>query len=230
MNPLLLLAALLPAIILLVRVYRLDTIEKEPSSLLWKLILFGAISGVVAGGVEWLLLTILGQFFHEADLAYLIIENFVIVAGTEELCKRFPVKKFAWNNPAFDYRFDAIVYCVFSAIGFAALENVLYVMQYGFSTAVTRALLSVPGHFFFAVYMGLYLGEAKEAERRGFEGRRNYFMKCSLFVPMLLHGFWDFCLSFQSWIMTIIFYVFVLVFFLRANATLTRASRTDEPI
>jgi RsiW-degrading membrane proteinase PrsW (M82 family) len=230
MNPFLLLAALLPAIILLVRVYRLDTIEKEPSGLLWKLILFGAISGVVAGGVEWLLLSLLGQFFAETDLAYLIIENFVIIAGTEELCKRFPVKKFAWNNPAFDYRFDAIVYCVFSAIGFAALENVLYVMQYGFSTAVTRALLSVPGHFFFAVYMGLYLGEAKEAERRGFESRRSYFMSCSLFVPMLLHGFWDFCLSFQSWIMTIIFYVFVLVFFLRANATLTRASRTDEPI
>ena len=128
MNPFLLLAALLPAIILLVRVYRLDTIEKEPSGLLWKLILFGAISGVVAGGVEWLLLSLLGQFFAETDLAYLIIENFVIIAGTEELCKRFPVKKFAWNNPAFDYRFDAIVYCVFSAIGFAALENVLYVM------------------------------------------------------------------------------------------------------
>ena len=70
----------------------------------------------------------------------------------------------------------------------------------------------------------------QEAERRGFESRRSYFMSCSLFVPMLLHGFWDFCLSFQSWIMTIIFYVFVLVFFLRANATLTRASRTDEPI
>jgi len=230
MSPFLLLAALLPAIILLVRVYRLDTIEKEPSSLLWKLVLFGALSGVVAAGIEWALIWVLDQIFTQSTLLYLVLENFVIVAGTEELCKRWPVKRFAWNSPAFDYRFDAVVYCVFSAVGFAALENVLYVAQYGFGTAVTRALLSVPGHFFFAVYMGLYLGEAKLFERMGDYGRSRRFMQYSLFVPMLLHGFWDFCLSFQSWIMTIVFYAFVLVFFLSANRRLTIASRTDEPV
>ena len=55
MSPFLLLAALLPAIVLLVRVYRLDTIEKEPSSLLWKLVLFGALSAFAAAVVEWAL-------------------------------------------------------------------------------------------------------------------------------------------------------------------------------
>jgi RsiW-degrading membrane proteinase PrsW (M82 family) len=230
MNPVLILAALLPAIILLVRVYRLDTIEKEPASLLWRLVAFGALSGIAAMAIEWALMWVLDQFFTKGTLLYLVLENFVVVACTEELCKRWPVKRFAWNSPAFDYRFDAVVYCVFSALGFAALENVLYVAQYGFSTAVTRALLSVPGHFFFAVYMGLYLGEAKLAERLGEPARFDRFMSASLLVPILLHGFWDFLLSFESWPTTIVFYVFVIVFFLTANHRLTVASRTDTPV
>ena len=48
MNPVLLLAALLPAIILLIRVYKLDKIEKEPRALLVKLVIVGALSGVAA--------------------------------------------------------------------------------------------------------------------------------------------------------------------------------------
>ena len=121
MSPFLLLAALVPAVFLMVRVYRLDRIEKEPASVLWALVL----------------------------------ENFLAVALVEEACKRWVVLKFAWRSPAFDYRFDAVVYCVFAALGFAALENILYVAEYGFAVAVSRALLSVPGHCFFAVYMGL---------------------------------------------------------------------------
>ena len=45
--------------------------------------------------------------------------------------------------PAFNYKFDAIVYCVTSALGFAAIENVLYCLGGDIGTAVTRALLSV---------------------------------------------------------------------------------------
>ena len=157
MNPAPLLAALLPALILLIRVYRLDKIEKEPRSLLWKLAAFGALSGLAASVLEAGLLRLLGLWLPEGSTGYLLIENFLVVALVEELCKRWPVLRFAWRHPAFDYRFDAVVYCVFSALGFAALENVFYVLNYGMSVAVSRALLSVPGHFFFAVYMGVYL-------------------------------------------------------------------------
>ena len=132
-----------------------------------------------------------------------------------------------WHHPAFDYRFDAVVYCVFSALGFAALENVLYVAESGLRTAVMRALLSVPGHFFFAVYMGIYLGEAKVCERCGQRRRRGYYLLCSLAVPVLLHGFWDFDLSIPSPWATVVFYVFVLAFFLRANRLLLHASEND---
>ena len=230
MNPILLLAALLPAIILLIRVYRLDQIEKEPRGLLLKLVLFGALSGVVASAAEAGLLYLLGLLAPRSELAYLLLENFIAVALVEELCKRWPVRRFAWNHPAFDYRFDAVVYCVFSALGFAALENILYVTQYGLSVAVSRALLSVPGHFFFAVYMGIYLGEAKRAEREGEGFLRDRFLRESILVPVLLHGFWDFSLSVDSPWMTAAFYAFVLVFFLSANHRLRAASEDDQQL
>lgn len=234
MSPFLLLAALVPAAFLMVQVYRLDRIEKEPAGLLLKLVLFGALSGVVAGAIEGALTRVLDVTLGGGMLR-LVLENFLAVALVEEACKRWVVLKFAWNHPAFDYRFDAVVYCVFSALGFAALENILYVAEYGFAVAVSRALLSVPGHCFFAVYMGIYLGQAKMAERAM---QRYYielpdetpgqYLRASLLVPTLLHGFWDFSLSVGGGLMTVLFYLFVLAFFIDAYRKLRFAAGSDE--
>ena len=236
MSPFLLLAALVPAAFLMVQVYRLDRIEKEPAGLLLKLVLFGALSGVVAGAIEGALTRLLDVTLGGSMLR-LVLENFLAVALVEEACKRWVVLKFAWNHPAFDYRFDAVVYCVFSALGFAALENILYVAEYGFAVAVSRALLSVPGHCFFAVYMGIYLGQAKMAERAM---QRYYielpdetpgqYLRASLLVPTLLHGFWDFSLSVGGWLMTVLFYLFVLAFFIDAYRKLRFAAGSDEQL
>lgn len=236
MSPFLLLAALVPAAFLMVQVYRLDRIEKEPAGLLLKLVLFGALSGLAAGAIEGALTRLLDVTLGGSMLK-LVLENFLAVALVEEACKRWVVLKFAWRHPAFDYRFDAVVYCVFSALGFAALENILYVAEYGFAVAVSRALLSVPGHCFFAVYMGIYLGQAKMAERAM---QRYYielpdetpgqYLRASLLVPTLLHGFWDFSLSVGGWLMTILFYLFVLAFFIDAYRKLRFAAGSDEQL
>lgn len=236
MSPFLLLAALVPAAFLMVQVYRLDRIEKEPPGLLLKLALFGALSGLAAGAIEGALTRVLDVTLGGSMLR-LVLENFLAVALVEEACKRWVVLKFAWRHPAFDYRFDAVVYCVFSALGFAALENILYVAEYGFAVAVSRALLSVPGHGFFAVYMGIYLGQAKMAERAM---QRYYielpdetpgqYLRASLLVPALLHGFWDFSLSVGGGLMTVLFYLFVLAFFIDAYRKLRFAAGSDEQL
>ena len=236
MSPFLLLAALVPAAFLMVQVYRLDRIEKEPAGLLLKLALFGALSGLAAGAIEGALTRLLDVTLGGGMLR-LMLENFLAVALVEEACKRWVVLKFAWRHPAFDYRFDAVVYCVFSALGFAALENILYVAEYGFAVAVSRALLSVPGHCFFAVYMGIYLGQAKMAERAMQwyyielpDESPGQYLRASLLVPTLLHGFWDFSLSVGGWLMTVLFYLFVLAFFIDAYRKLRFAAGSDEQL
>ena len=211
------LAALIPAAILFVRIYQLDHIEKEPRRLLGKLILFGALAAVPAALAQLLLTRAAGAALGRSTVWYLLLDNFVIVACSEELAKLLPVRLAAWDHPAFDYRFDAIVYSVSSALGFAAVENILYVLQSDLRTAVSRAILSVPGHFFFAVSMGLLLSR-----------RRRVLALLALAVPTLLHGLWDFLLAAGSRWAVIAFYAFVAAFFITADVCLRRASRTDS--
>ena len=220
MSPFLLLAALVPAAFLMVQVYRLDRMENEPPGLLLKLVLFGALSGLAAGAIEGALTRVLDVTLGGGMLR-LVLENFLAVALVEEACKRWVVLKFAWRHPAFDYRFDAVVYCVFSALGFAALENILYVAEYGFAVAVSRALLSVPGHCFFAMQR-YYIELPDESPGQ--------YLRASLLVPTLLHGFWDFSLSVGGWLMTILFYLFVLAFFIDAYRKLRFAAGSDEQL
>ncbi|MFR7742059.1 MAG: PrsW family intramembrane metalloprotease [Acutalibacteraceae bacterium] len=167
MNYYLSLAALVPAVILFVRIYQLDRIEKEPRRLLGILLLSGALLALPAAGIQLLASRTLGSALNRRSAVFLLLDNFLVVAVSEEVCKIVPVRLAAWKHPAFDYRFDAVVYSVSSALGFAAVENILYVVQSDLRTAVSRAVLSVPGHFFFAVAMGLLLSRGKQAEKQG---------------------------------------------------------------
>ena len=133
---------------------------------------------------------------------------------SEEVCKIVPVRLAAWKHPAFDYRFDAVVYSVSSALGFAAVENILYVVQSDLRTAVSRAVLSVPGHFFFAVAMGLLLSRGKQAEKQGNGRGRTVLCALAVLVPVVLHGVWDLCLAVRRPWATVVFYCFVVTFFL----------------
>ena len=196
--------------------------------MLGKLVLFGALAAVPAALAQLLLTRAAGAALGRSTVWYLLLDNFVIVACSEELAKLLPVRLAAWDHPAFDYRFDAIVYSVSSALGFAAVDNILYVLQSDLRTAVSRAILSVPGHFFFAVSMGLLLSRAKQAECCGQLRRRRVLALLALAVPTLLHGLWDFLLAAGSRWAVIAFYAFVAAFFITADVCLRRASRTDS--
>ena len=158
-----LLLAVVPPLFLMHYVYRLDAIEKEPRGLIMKLVFLGMASCIPAGLIESLLCNVLFSFMDPFSLPAILIENFLIIAMAEEGVK-FWVTKRTWNDPAFNYRFDGVVYAVAAAIGFALLENVMYVFSSEggeIATGIMRAVTSIPGHCTFGFFMGLYYGEAK---------------------------------------------------------------------
>ena len=225
----LLAAAVLPAVYLLSRVYRMDTIEKEPFSLLRKLLLWGAISGVPAALVESLLTGVLVNLFEEGTVLYNLFAGFVVAALVEESFKFFFLYKFTFRTPDFNYRFDGVVYAVFVSTGFAILENILYVFQGGIGVAITRALLALPLHAACGVYMGIAYGQQKVNSLYKPASFGSVAAAC-LPVPILIHGFYDFCAFMQTWPFTVIFIGFVALVFILTLKNLQKASREDRPV
>lgn len=203
-----LLLSVLPSIVLFFVVWKQDRIEKEPAKLLWKLFLFGLLTTVSASIIEIVAGDIILGFMNHNGMLYLIIDNFLIVALSEEAGKYIVLKKITWRNPAFNYTFDALVYSVTVSLGFATLENILYLLENDFSIAIVRALFSVPGHVFFAIFMGYYYGLAKHADAYGDERLSKKYLRKAFWIPVLLHGFFDLCLSTEYGLFLLLFFIF----------------------
>lgn len=229
----LLTAALVPPLFLLVQVYRMDKVEKEPKSLIVKLFLFGVLTTIPAAIVESLAEGVLSGILSKETVLFILIDNFLCVGLVEELVKYMALKGVSWNHPAFNYTFDGIVYAVSVSIGFAAAENVLYVMgamNSGLATAAVRAVTSIPGHCIFAIYMGISYSLAKYYEDRGDLKLRQKYLNHALIIPMLLHGFYDFCASMNSGTWTTVFLVFVVVLDVVAYKKVNEMERQDRPL
>lgn len=221
--------AVLPAFYLMYYIYKHDKVEKEPAALLALVFGFGMIATIPTVIFEVILEVILGVFLDEESVLYQFLSMFFAVALVEEYWKRWAAKR-VWNHPEFNYRFDAVVYCVFAALGFAALENILYVMDGGLSVAVLRAVTAVPSHAIDGVIMGIFFGEAKFREDMGdIRGKKKYW-KLSLMVPMIAHGFYDFCLVSGLEFAGLLFLMFVTGIDVWAIRYIKRASAEDERI
>ena len=227
----LLAAAVLPAAFLLYRVYKMDTIEKEPWSILRKLLLWGALSGIPAALVESLLTGVVQNLLQEGTLLYNFVFGFIVAALVEESFKFFFLYKFTFKSPAFNYRFDGVVYAVFVSMGFAILENVLYVFQGGLGVALSRALLALPLHAACGVYMGIAYGQQKVNSLYKSASFGSVARAC-LPVPILIHGFYDSCaFSAEKYpIFLLVFVVFVILVFFFTLRQLNKASQTDAPV
>ncbi len=226
----LLLLAVLPGVVLFVTIWRHDRIEKEPAGLLLRLFLGGALTTLSAMLIGWFGSALLGELVAADSLAYLLIDNFLLTALAEEGGKYFVLRCATWRHRAFNYTFDALIYAVAASLGFAVVENILYVVDADLTTALLRAVLSVPGHAFFAVYMGYFYGLAKAAWTAGDRRAMRANLRHALWAPVLLHGFYDFCLETESGLFTIIFFVFDLALTVFAIRRIRRLSRSDAPL
>ena len=230
MDPVLIAAAVIPAVILLLQVYRADRLEKEPTGLLISLLVFGVIATARASVTETIGENILLSFFDETDLGYLILSNFIVVALSEEGFKLLLLRWRTWRSPNFNCQFDGVVYAVFVALGFALWENISYVLMYGLSTALVRAVTAVPGHACFGVFMGVWYGLAKRLHGQGRDGASKLCRVLALLLPALLHGCYDFIASIESVHYGWLFAAFVAILFVLAFILVRRQARHDRYI
>ena len=221
-------AAVVPAIVLLVKIYQADCQEKEPPQLLYSLILCGILATAFALVAERLGMWLLGGLFPENSLAYQFLLYFGVVAFAEEGAKYALMKRRTWTSPAFNYTFDGVVYGAFVSLGFALWENISYVMMFGLDVAVLRAVTAIPGHACFGVFMGAWYGAAKKYEGLG-QIRKSYLYRCAaLLCPALLHGCYDFTASMNSQMYGWIFTAYIIVLFTVSFLMVRHLSRNDE--
>ena len=187
---LLIIAALAPVAVLLWQILRRDAANPEPPRMLAKAFLYGMISTAVT----FVLLPFteaLGDLIvlNDTALSVAFKQAFFSAALPEEGAKLLMLWLLLLNNPYFDERFDGIVYAVCVGMGFAAVENVLYLFSNydsWLSVGIVRALFAVPGHFFDAVIMGYYYSHYH------FGTRRNPATKALILAaPVVAHGIYD---------------------------------------
>lgn len=223
-------AALIPSIILIYLVLKQDRIESEPFGLLAKLFAFGAIICLPAGLLEGVGEAAIMGFTRDTELQTLLM-YLVCVPLAEEGLKYLVLRLGTWKNDAFNFTFDAVVYAVIVSLGFATLENVLYVLNYmSLEVALMRGVMSVPLHCTCGVFMGYFYGMARNYHARNEKAMVALDKVLALAVPLLIHGLYDFALSVDSDAVSFGGLAFTAVVFILAVAQVRWSSKQDSYI
>jgi RsiW-degrading membrane proteinase PrsW (M82 family) len=181
-----------PAAFLLYYFWIRDRWEKEPWTVLWFLFLLGCGSVIPAAvielgflGLEWEITTI-GQVYFVA---------FIAIALVEEVVKFATVYIWTFKSRYFTEEYDGIIYAVTVGLGFAFLENILYVGialleegPGGLATAVLRAFTAVPSHALDGVIIGYFLGRSRFVASAS---TRVGLLALGLIIAIIFHGLYD---------------------------------------
>lgn len=185
--------AIAPGLAISLFIFHRDAYNREPKLNLIISFILGGLSIIPAFFIEN---AFTGKFGNTpTDQA---IMAFAVVAITEELCKFSVVRLYAYPRRSFDEPFDGIVYSVVASMGFATLENILYVTSsaqqgQGYQVALLRMFLAVPAHATFGVMMGYHLGRAKFNPGKTFR-----LTLLGLFWAIFFHGAYDTFLFWQE--------------------------------
>ncbi|USK58647.1 glutamic-type intramembrane protease PrsW [Peribacillus asahii] len=192
-------AAIAPGLALLSYFYLKDQYDTEPVSVVLKTFLYGVFLVFPIMFLQYVLETE-GVFKTDFGTA------FFWASLLEEFFKWFILMFAIYQHVAFDEPYDGIVYGAAVSLGFATMENILYLLANGVEHAFVRAMLPVSSHALFGVIMGYYLGKAKFAVVKN-----RYYVLAALVVPFLLHGVYDYILITQKmwvyWMMPFMIYL-----------------------
>ncbi|MBD0822915.1 PrsW family intramembrane metalloprotease [Aestuariibaculum marinum] len=184
----LILLAIAPICIIILYIYSKDKYEKEPPKLLFLSFILGSVVSIFITSVMYYSFNIVLPLPNKTSILQQFIKAFFVVGFTEEFSKYIIVKYYAQTKADFNEPFDGIVYAVMVSMGFAATENIVYVLDGGIQTALLRAFTAVPAHATFGILMGYYMGKAK------FSKNRLALNIAGLLLAILFHGAYDFFL------------------------------------
>lgn len=182
-------AALTPILLLVFYIYKKDKNQPEPPQEMIKAFFYGVASVMLS-----LCLSIpfekMGIYmFDYQTMREAVQAAFFSAAIPEEIAKYVMLWLFLRKCKDFDQRMDGIVYAVCVSLGFAALENVMYLLgsyDEWLSVGIARALTAVPGHFCFGVLMGYYYSLSKFDSENYISAKYK-----ALLVPIIVHGLYD---------------------------------------
>lgn len=224
--------ALAPVIMIFTFVYLRDKWEREP---IW---LLGITWGL---GILVALPVILQETIGEEILKgswpvpegsakpalYTFYYAFVVIAFSEEMWKYIVVRWMVYWRRNFNEPFDGIMYCVAASLGFAAIENVMYVADGGVGVGVLRMFTSVPGHAMMGVVMGYFMGRAKFR----YKGFRAWIERMiGFFLAVIIHGLYDFALMVEHWDWFFLLAAVVLIVGIILGLRAMRISRNSSPL
>jgi len=223
MKALLLLLSILPGLLIVLYIYWRDRHDREPIFYLTVCFVFGMLSTYPAIKMEEFGMRDLGIYNAINDPFMTFTFTFAVVAFSEEFVKYIFLRYYIFPKKEFDEPMDGIVYSVMISMGFATLENILYVVvradniEVAFQIGLLRMITAVPGHAIFAILMGYFVGLAKFSEDKG-----NLYLVIGLVSAILLHGTYDFFIFMQMkefliWF-TLIFGTLSSLIFLRRHS------------
>ncbi|WP_096270479.1 glutamic-type intramembrane protease PrsW [Paucisalibacillus globulus] len=194
-------AGVAPALALMSFFYLKDKIT-EPIPLIIRTFIYGCLLVFPIMFIQYA--------FTSDQIGNLFVQSFFIVAFLEEFFKWFIFLYVIYQHTEFDAHYDGIVYAVSISLGFATIENILYLLVNGIEYAFSRAVFPVSSHALFGVIMGYYFGKAKMNEEQRIKN-----IGLALVIPISLHGLYNYILGSvgENWALFVIPFMIILWFF-----------------
>jgi len=181
-------AAIAPGLALLSYFYLRNQMATEPRKTLLQAFIFGVL-------ITFPIMFIQYVVKEEQAITSPFIADALFSSSLEEFFKWLVIFTLIFRHIEFDDPYDGILYGASVSLGFATVENVLYLLTFGIDTAFIRAILPVSSHALFGVVMGYYYGKSKFAKN----DKQLEYLLLSLFAPLTLHITYNSILSFQGY-------------------------------
>ena len=226
------LASIIPILIILAVIYNMSEVKRQP---IWCIALL-----FIGGILSWVMVRYISKYLGNdiyksqveineslGDKGFFLV-SFGIIAIIEELSKYIVITIMCFKNKLFKNPYDGIMYAVCISLGFAFIENIMYINNYGMSVAISRAIFSIPAHASFGIIMGYYLGVSKMCSDKGEYSQSALTRYLAFFISLLFHGFYDFLLNFNTQSIYIIFIVYVIIMYCFVIFLLLRLNKIDD--